>query len=56
MKFLSNEMLDEMMKRAEEDPELPERLRELTIRLLMVGTDCPGGNIRLLLQMGSLSV
>ena len=46
MKFLSNEMLDEMMKRAEEDPELPEKLKELTIRLLMVGTDCPGNEDR----------
>ena len=46
MKFLSNEMLDEMMKRAEEDPELPEKLKELTIRLQMVGTDCPGNEDR----------
>jgi hypothetical protein len=46
MKFLSKEMIDEMMKRAEEDPELPEKLKELTIRLLMVGTDCPGNEDR----------
>jgi len=46
MKFLSQEMVDEMIKRAEVDAELPSMLKGLTIRLLMVGTDCPGNEDR----------
>ena len=42
MQFMSREMVDEMVKRAEADAELPEKLKGLTIRLQMVGTDCPG--------------
>lgn len=46
MKLLSPEMMEEMLKRAEADPELEERLKELSIRLLMVATDCPEGDDR----------
>ena len=46
MKFLSKELIDEMLKQAEADPELPSKLKGLTIRLLMVGTDCPGNEDR----------
>jgi hypothetical protein len=42
MQFMSREMVDEMVKRAEADAELPSKLKGLTIRLQMVGTDCPG--------------
>jgi hypothetical protein len=40
VKLLSQEMVNEMVKRAE-DPEVKESLKGLTIRLIMVATDCP---------------
>ncbi len=40
MKLLSQEMVDEMLKRAEE-PEVQAKFKGLTIRLILVGTDCP---------------
>lgn len=40
MKLLSQEMVNEMVKRAE-NPEVTELLKGLTIRLVMVATDCP---------------
>lgn len=45
MKLLSQEMLDEMVKRSE-DPDIQESLKGLTIRLVMVATDCPGNEDR----------
>jgi hypothetical protein len=41
LKLLSQEMLDEMAKRSQE-PEVQESLKGLSIRLVMVATDCPG--------------
>ena len=57
MQFLSKEMVDEMVKLAEADAELPSKLKELTIRLQMVGTDCPGNEDRqfnIILEDGKL--
>jgi hypothetical protein len=57
MKFLSQEMIDEMVKQAEADAELPSKLKELTVRLLMIGTDCPGNEDRqytIILEDGKL--
>ena len=57
MKLLSQEMVDELVKRAEADEELPSKLKGLTIRLLMVGTDCPGNEDRqytIILEDGKL--
>lgn len=45
MKLLSQEMLDEMLKRAE-DPEVTEKFKGLTIRLILAATDCPGNEDR----------
>ena len=45
MKLLSQEMLDEMVKQSE-NPDLQEQLKGLTIRLIMVATDCPGDEDR----------
>lgn len=45
MKLLSQEMKDEMLKRAE-DPEVTEKFKGLTIRLIMVATDCPDNEDR----------
>jgi hypothetical protein len=39
----SQEMVDEMLKKQDEDPELKARLKKLSLRLLLVGTDTPGG-------------
>jgi len=58
MQFLSKEMIDEMVKLAEADAELPSKLKELTIRLQMVGTDCPGNEDRqfsIILEDGKLT-
>ncbi len=58
MQFLSKEMVDEMVKLAEADAELPSKLKELTIRLQMVGTDCPGNEDRqfsIILEDGKLT-
>jgi hypothetical protein len=38
-------MLNEMVKRSE-DPDIQESLKGLTIRLVMVATDCPGNEDR----------
>jgi hypothetical protein len=38
-------MLDEMLKQSE-NPDVQEQLKGLTIRLIMVATDCPGGEDR----------
>ena len=46
MKLLSQEMVNEMVKRAE-NPEVTELLKGLTIRLVMVATDCPDKSDRL---------
>jgi len=45
VKLLSQEMLDEMLKQSE-DPDLREQLKGLSIRLVMVATDCPGNEDR----------
>lgn len=58
MQFMSKEMVDEMVKLAEADDELPSKLKELTIRLQMVGTDCPGNEDRqlsIILEDGKLT-
>ena len=39
----SQELVDEILKKQDEDPELKARLKKLTIRLLLVGTDAPAG-------------
>jgi hypothetical protein len=58
MQFMSKEMVDEMVKLAEADAELPSKLKGLTIRLQMVGTDCPGNEDRqltIILEDGKLT-
>lgn len=40
----SQELVDEILNKQDQDPELKVRLKNLTIRLLLVGTDAPGGN------------
>ena len=58
MQFLSKEMIDEMVKLAEADAELPSKLKGLSIRLQMVGTDCPGNEDRqfsIILEDGKLT-
>jgi hypothetical protein len=40
----SQELVDEILTKQDEDPELQGRLKKLSIRLLLVGTDAPGGN------------
>ena len=58
MQFMSREMVDEIVKLAEADAELPSKLKELTIRLQMVGTDCPGNEDRqlsIILEDGKLT-
>jgi hypothetical protein len=42
----TQELADECMRRQDEDPTFQEKLRGLTIRLLFVGTDCPGNEDR----------
>lgn len=46
MKLLSQEMLDDMVKRAEADAEFPSSVKGLSIRLLLVATDCPDNDDR----------
>jgi hypothetical protein len=56
VKLLSQEMLDEMVKRSE-NPDIQETLKGLTIRLIMVATDCPGDEdrgCRLLIEDGKI--
>lgn len=45
-RLFTEELRDEIMKRQREDPELQEKLKGLTFRLLLVGTDAPGGEDR----------
>ena len=57
MKLLSQEMLDEMVKQSA-NPDLQEQLKGLTIRLIMVATDCPGNEDRgckLIIEDGKLT-
>ena len=42
----TQELANECMKRQDEDPGFQEKLKGLTIRLLFVGTDCPGDEDR----------
>lgn len=46
MKFLTQEMLDEVVKRAEEDPESASNFKKLTIRIVLLATDAPGNEDR----------
>jgi len=45
-RLFTEELRDEMMKRQRQDAELQEKLKGLTFRLLLVGTDAPGGEDR----------
>jgi hypothetical protein len=45
-RLFTEELRDEIMKKQREDPELQEKLKGLTFRLLLVGTDAPGGEDR----------
>ena len=45
-RLFTEELRDEIMKRQREDPELQEKLKGLTFRLLLVGTDAPGDEDR----------
>ena len=45
-KLFTEGLRDEIMKRQREDPELQEKLKGLTFRLLLVGTDAPGNEDR----------
>ena len=40
----SQELVDEMLRKQDEDPELKARLKGLNINLLLVGTDAPGNS------------
>ncbi len=42
----TQELADECMRRQDEDPAFQEKLKGLSIRLLFVGTDCPGDEDR----------
>lgn len=46
MKFLTQEMLDEVVKRAEENPNSASELKRLTIRIVLLATDAPGNEDR----------
>ena len=48
MKLLTQEMVDEVLKRAE-DPEVAEKFKELMIGIIVVCTDCPGNEDRQLM-------
>lgn len=45
MKLLTQEMLDELVKQSQE-PDVQESLKGLSIRLVMLATDCPGDEDR----------
>jgi hypothetical protein len=45
-RLFTEELRDEIMKKQREDPELQEKLKGLTFRLLLVGTDAPGNEDR----------
>lgn len=56
MKLISQEMVDEMVKRAEA-PEAQEVFKGLNIALLLVATDCPGNEdrqVKLIIREGKL--
>lgn len=42
----TQELADECMKRQDQDPGFQQKLKGLTIKLLFVGTDCPGNEDR----------
>ena len=42
----SQELADEIMHKQDEDPEFREKIKGLTVRLLMVAEDCPGNEDR----------
>lgn len=46
MKFLTKEMNDEMMRRAESDPKYQSKLKGLNMRLILLSTDAPGNEDR----------
>lgn len=46
MKFFSQEMLDELKKRAETDPDTKKKLDGVTIGVILFATDCPGNEDR----------
>ena len=46
LRYLTEELRDEIMRRQREDPEFQEKLKGLTFRLLLVGTDAPGAEDR----------
>lgn len=48
MKFLSQEMLDELKKRTETDPATQKTLEGVTIGVVLLVTDCPGNEDRAL--------
>jgi len=45
-RLFTEELRDEILKKQREDPELQEKLKGLTFRLLLVGTNAPGGEDR----------
>ncbi len=56
MKLLTQEMIDELIKRSKE-PEVQESLKGLEIRLIMLATDCPDNDDRqaeLVLENGNI--
>jgi len=46
LKLGTQELADECMRRQDQDPGFQQKLKGLTIRLLFVGTDCPGNEDR----------
>ena len=46
MKFLTQEMLDEVMKQAEGDPQSASKFKKLNIRIVLLATDAPGNEDR----------
>ena len=46
LKLGTQEAADECLRRQDEDPAFQEKLKGLSIKLLFVGTDCPGNEDR----------
>ncbi len=46
LKLGTQELADECMRRQDQDPGFQQKLKGLTIKLLFVGTDCPGNEDR----------
>jgi hypothetical protein len=46
MKFLTQEMLDEVVKQAEGDPQSAAKFKKLNIRIVLLATDAPGNEDR----------